>query len=137
MIGWFLFKEKTAYELSIRDWSSDVCSSDRRARRRGQRRGLDDERQQRVDDLDGLVVRDADVGGTGGRVGQVQVRSGHDCSSGSQSGGIRTFAGDLVQRADLHGDARRRGVVGGSLIERLDLMPVAELHAVTAEILGE
>src|SRR3546814_15763836 len=27
--GWFLFfKQKTAYELRISDWSSDVCSSD-------------------------------------------------------------------------------------------------------------
>src|SRR3546814_4624153 len=26
----FLFKQKTAYELGIRDWSSDVCSSDLR-----------------------------------------------------------------------------------------------------------
>src|SRR3546814_14446783 len=25
----FLFKQKTAYELRISDWSSDVCSSDR------------------------------------------------------------------------------------------------------------
>src|SRR3546814_9682970 len=24
----FLFKQKTAYEMSISDWSSDVCSSD-------------------------------------------------------------------------------------------------------------
>src|SRR3546814_1240696 len=24
----FFFKQKTAYEMSIRDWSSDVCSSD-------------------------------------------------------------------------------------------------------------
>src|SRR5213594_4270281 len=24
----FFFKQKTAYELSVRDWSSDVCSSD-------------------------------------------------------------------------------------------------------------
>src|SRR6059058_4832337 len=24
----FFFKQKTAYELSLRDWSSDVCSSD-------------------------------------------------------------------------------------------------------------
>src|SRR5216110_2202396 len=24
----FLFKQKTAYEISSRDWSSDVCSSD-------------------------------------------------------------------------------------------------------------
>src|SRR3546814_10885951 len=32
-IGWsnlcfFLFKQKTAYEMRISDWSSDVCSSD-------------------------------------------------------------------------------------------------------------
>src|SRR3546814_10136090 len=29
----FLFKKKTAYELRIMDWSSDVCSSDLPARR--------------------------------------------------------------------------------------------------------
>src|SRR3546814_9123098 len=27
-IGVFFFKQKTAYELRISDWSSDVCSSD-------------------------------------------------------------------------------------------------------------
>src|SRR3546814_20728525 len=27
----FFFKQKTAYEMRIRDWSSDVCSSDLRA----------------------------------------------------------------------------------------------------------
>src|SRR6059058_6314853 len=26
--SFFFFKQKTAYELSLRDWSSDVCSSD-------------------------------------------------------------------------------------------------------------
>src|SRR3546814_11792405 len=33
----FFFKQKTAYEMRISDWSSDVCSSDlrHRARRRG------------------------------------------------------------------------------------------------------
>src|SRR3546814_6451121 len=25
---WFLFKQKTAYEMRMSDWSSDVCSSD-------------------------------------------------------------------------------------------------------------
>src|SRR3546814_1521961 len=25
---WFVFKKKTAYEMRISDWSSDVCSSD-------------------------------------------------------------------------------------------------------------
>src|SRR3546814_10372127 len=29
MLGWFFFvKQKTAYEMRISDWSSDVCSSD-------------------------------------------------------------------------------------------------------------
>src|SRR3546814_7375100 len=27
-IGFFVFKQKTAYEMRISDWSSDVCSSD-------------------------------------------------------------------------------------------------------------
>src|SRR3546814_4774820 len=29
-VGFFLFKQKTAYEMRISDWSSDVCSSDLR-----------------------------------------------------------------------------------------------------------
>src|SRR3546814_10555812 len=33
--GIFLFKPKTAYELRISDWSSDVCSSDLGTRFRG------------------------------------------------------------------------------------------------------
>src|SRR3546814_15524644 len=28
VFGFFFFKQKTAYELRISDWSSDVCSSD-------------------------------------------------------------------------------------------------------------
>src|SRR3546814_4570142 len=28
MGGFFFFKQKTAYEMRISDWSSDVCSSD-------------------------------------------------------------------------------------------------------------
>src|SRR3546814_14115755 len=31
----FLFKQKTAYEMRISDWSSDVCSSDLRVHARG------------------------------------------------------------------------------------------------------
>src|SRR3546814_8983837 len=34
---WFFFKQKTAYEMRIRDWSSDVCSSDLSARGVGDR----------------------------------------------------------------------------------------------------
>src|SRR3546814_9626836 len=41
------FKQKTAYEMRISDWSSDVCSSDLdipRHRRRGGKRGYGDRR---------------------------------------------------------------------------------------------
>src|SRR3546814_2641783 len=34
MICFFVFKQKTAYEMRISDWSSDVCSSDLRRRDR-------------------------------------------------------------------------------------------------------
>src|SRR3546814_3581884 len=58
----FFFKQKTAYEMRISDWSSDVCSSDLNAclraaavrlpRRRGRRRA--GRRQQAGDDGDTL-----------------------------------------------------------------------------------
>src|SRR3546814_2760640 len=35
----FVFKQKTAYEMRIRDWSSDVCSSDLRREHIGRVRG--------------------------------------------------------------------------------------------------
>src|SRR3546814_20144315 len=50
MFHFFFFKQKTAYEMRISDWSSDVCSSDLMHRRRplapvgidlAQRRGRD------------------------------------------------------------------------------------------------
>src|SRR3546814_3172342 len=36
IIDFFFFKQKTAYEMRISDWSSDVCSSDLRDRSRAQ-----------------------------------------------------------------------------------------------------
>src|SRR3546814_3895606 len=40
IVVFFFFKQKTAYEMRISDWSSDVCSSDlrRSVRGRGDRR---------------------------------------------------------------------------------------------------
>src|SRR3546814_17403695 len=38
----FFFKQKTAYEMRISDWSSDVCSSDLALRGAVQRRFVDD-----------------------------------------------------------------------------------------------
>src|SRR3546814_1071201 len=38
----FFFKQKTAYEMRISDWSSDVCSSDLNAVDLGERQALAD-----------------------------------------------------------------------------------------------
>ena len=45
MYIFFFFKQKTAYEMCGRDWSSDVCSSDLRRERgeRGEKWGEDRE----------------------------------------------------------------------------------------------
>src|SRR3546814_2582357 len=37
LCDFFCFKQKTAYEMRIRDWSSDVCSSDLAQRQAAQR----------------------------------------------------------------------------------------------------
>src|SRR3546814_5756438 len=45
LVCFFFFKQKTAYEMRISDWSSDVCSSDLLAERQAQR-------QERVEVVD-------------------------------------------------------------------------------------
>src|SRR3546814_8854658 len=47
LMTFFFFKQKTAYEMRISDWSSDVCSSDLAARRSCShlRRAADDDQQ--------------------------------------------------------------------------------------------
>src|SRR3546814_2822338 len=45
----FFCKQKTAYEMRISDWSSDVCSSDLLAA--GQRRALRDRTRFEIDDI--------------------------------------------------------------------------------------
>src|SRR3546814_2113167 len=54
----FVFKQKTAYELRISDWSSDVCSSDLVERRLDRRLGAAVERARRfVEDQDRRVFQ--------------------------------------------------------------------------------
>src|SRR3546814_1106083 len=67
----FFFKQKTAYEMRISDWSSDVCSSDLQVhQRRFAGAGAADEpdflagadgQRQVVDDAAFLAVMEADV----------------------------------------------------------------------------
>src|SRR3546814_2955323 len=41
MLFFFFFKQKTAYEMRISDWSSDVCSSDLKSKLQTQAASLD------------------------------------------------------------------------------------------------
>src|SRR3546814_6577686 len=50
----FFFKQKTAYEMRISDWSSDVCSSDLAQHQRDQQVGK--RQQQRGGEQPGLQV---------------------------------------------------------------------------------
>src|SRR3546814_3820672 len=61
----FVFKQKTAYELRISDWSSDVCSSDLLG-------GVCHQRFERADDgSDLLGRRDSREGGQGQTTGSL------------------------------------------------------------------
>src|SRR3546814_895008 len=48
LVGFFFFKQKTAYEMRISDWSSDVCSSDLASVGSGSRSGRVRDRSARV-----------------------------------------------------------------------------------------
>src|SRR3546814_3442247 len=55
----FFFKQKTAYEMRISDWSSDVCSSDLKLRDDGKLR-LDDLAEQYVPEMKGWTYPTTD-----------------------------------------------------------------------------
>src|SRR3546814_1425932 len=71
----FLFKQKTAYEMRISDWSSDVCSSDLAAADRSRRRRL-----------------------AGGRNGRHRLAQAHPCKHPVWISGIKTNTRDFSHR---------------------------------------
>src|SRR3546814_18537547 len=94
MLIFFFFKQKTAYEMRISDWSSDVCSSDLRtsnsttrstisAGRRMKQRSCWDEQHGRTHSTDGRKNNGGephrqvcpDAGGERSRVGPGRIRS--------------------------------------------------------------
>src|SRR3546814_6261314 len=48
VVVFFFFKQKTAYEMRISDWSSDVCSSDLLLPSQGQKGRLEDREVERL-----------------------------------------------------------------------------------------
>src|SRR3546814_18310189 len=104
MFMFFFFKQKTAYEMRISDWSSDVCSSDLHRMADGTaRRDLGAAHLRDVQRLI-VVVQDFHDGGAG--TGEMQVAGTHDQSRNDDQSqrhpkGEGTSAADaVVDRAD-------------------------------------
>src|SRR3546814_4399002 len=94
----FFFKQKTAYEMRISDWSSDVCSSD--LRRRGTRRWL---RHCGRHDPSGTAHADRDCGASGGFPGRSEERRvGKECVVRVDLGGRR-----IIKKKMKTNDSRR------------------------------
>src|SRR3546814_14027169 len=69
----FFFKQKTAYEMRMSDWSSDVCSSDLRLAERG-----DAQRLERIE-IGGAVY----IGQQPGLPGRIIAHRRSSCGGGS------------------------------------------------------
>src|SRR3546814_17637256 len=99
LVYFFFFKQKTAYEMRISDWSSDVCSSDLVLRAEGLEGALA---------VGGLVhgrPGEADQGGVGQRAHQVVAQ---------------VAAGGAVRLVDQHEHVVAGGQVGVGLVELVD-----------------
>src|SRR3546814_2637684 len=88
----FFFKQKTAYDMRISDWSSDVCSSDLlRAARKGERLRLLNGDDAELD-AGFLVITDADR-----VVGLAGVMGGDDTKVGASRSEERRVGTDCVR----------------------------------------
>src|SRR3546814_12333660 len=85
----FFFKQKTAYEMRISDWSSDVCSSDLHNRRDG---------------TEDFLVRDPHVAGDAREDGRLDIIAAVDVARQAGAAGLQCRAlvdGRLDQALDL------------------------------------
>src|SRR3546814_8105920 len=105
MICCFLFRQKTAYEMRISEWSSDVCSSDLRCRCRANARS----------------------GGRGRAARSCPPRSPRGAGACARS--CRVLAQALGQAVDPAGDLLERLVAGQVDVDRGD-RDVAGAHGV-------
>src|SRR3546814_1202740 len=103
MCVFFFFKQKTAYEMRISDWSSDVCSSDLRRMNRNDRvyRGNDGRYYCKRDDgTTGLVIG-AVAGGVLGNLFGDQVIGGGKTLGTLLGAGGGALLGRELDRGDV------------------------------------
>src|SRR3546814_21087994 len=111
VVNVFFFKQKTAYEMRISDWSSDVCSSDLEQGGPGRRRGAagacgdGDPRASELVRFPGRRHSDREGLGAGGAGGD--QRRDRDAVDPEADGG--------------GGQDRKSGVLGKSVSVRVDL----------------
>src|SRR3546814_7435087 len=103
MCLFFFFKQKTAYEMRISDWSSDVCSSDLSQLDRT-RKNADDYVSNGADERDPRFQTDP-IGRQGRHAGDRRKRADR---------GLRSHPSADVARTDDHADLRRAADRGGA-----------------------
>src|SRR3546814_15429948 len=108
----FFFKQKTAYEMRISDWSSDVCSSDLPASK--SERGRPGSHDPRSPLVRGQERRNAGTTGVGtGIFGPVRVRVQADSTAGRRRRRAASRRGDGGLEAP--GDSGQSGRVAATV----------------------
>src|SRR3546814_2495207 len=136
-VGFFFFKQKTAYELRISDWSSDVCASDLLAERvRVDRAGR---LAAGAEDLEAVTGPRAKRGlgqHAAGRVSGAKKQDAtlHRLDPGGRNAQPLRSAGAADRRAERAGLVRRHrasdvGPVGDETVHGVEPGPVAEVAA--------
>src|SRR3546814_7227579 len=104
LVMFFFFKQKTAYEMRISDWSSDVCSSDLLARRACRDNGAHRGRARRVGGSHSRVRRQRDD-----RPAGPDRRRQHRPAGERDGGTLATARHARAQRRDARHAHPRRG----------------------------
>src|SRR3546814_14426649 len=109
----FFFKQKTAYDMRISDWSSDVCSSDLRKGIHADREKIDEAAA-----VDGGSVRRGQCHIVGARVARLAGRAAGGGGGSGGCGRVQHDLGELRGNAaldDQAGRASQRVAAGGIL----------------------
>src|SRR3546814_214005 len=106
----FFFKQKTAYEMRISDWSSDVCSSD-----------LVSQADRQIRAIVALAV----VGSLNGRNTQARPEGGFQSRRGSENAGVTMIVCSTARSASSSASSSRPSSVDDRRARELDVAAIA------------